>query len=294
MRTLRFARFVRIFRLARVVQAFRSFRLVIIAILESFASLGLVFLVVFFIIYMFAIFFMIGVGEYFENGGKEETRETEEALLKFYGSVPRSMMTLWMVISNGIDWITPMEPLRDIEWWYEYVFLVYVFFMFMGVLNVVIGAFVAATAEISWKDRDVLVQQEMRKLDNYKGKLKTFFKEADSDGSGTLSWTEFKLHLRNPKVKAYFQALDLDVAQARVLFDMLDNDESGEVSFDEFLEGCIRLKGHARSIDVNMLMLQNEWVIAKLAEFIGVAEENFDRIGVDLSALRARSSAKKH
>mmetsp|Transcript_33643 Transcript_33643/g.50201 ORF Transcript_33643/g.50201 Transcript_33643/m.50201 type:complete len:163 (+) Transcript_33643:2-490(+) len=130
------------------------------------------------------------------------------------------------------------------------------------------GAFVAATAEISSRDRDVLVKNEMQNQQMYMKKIKTFFQEADRDRSGLLSWNEFREHLKIPKVSAYFRALELDVSQAHVLFRLLDRDGSSEVSLDEFLAGCFRLKGQAKSLEVNMLLYENKRLFAKLSNFM--------------------------
>mmetsp|Transcript_22864 Transcript_22864/g.52962 ORF Transcript_22864/g.52962 Transcript_22864/m.52962 type:complete len:100 (+) Transcript_22864:2-301(+) len=54
--------------------------------------------------------------------------------------------------------------------------------------------------------------------------------------------------LSNPKVVAYFQTMDLDVHESRVLFHLLDNGD-GEVTLEEFIDGIMRCKGPARAID---------------------------------------------
>ncbi len=46
---------------------------------------------------------------------------------------------------------------------------------------------------------------------------------------------------------------------------MLDIDDNDGVGVDEFVDGCFRLKGPARSIDVHMLLLQVEKMITKVA-----------------------------
>eukprot|EP00969_Alexandrium_andersonii_P111266 4912772-Alexandrium_andersonii.AAC.1 len=81
-----------------------------------------------------------------------------------------------------------MEPLVDVHWTFQPLFTFYVFVMVIGVMNVVMGAFVAATAEIAKRDRDVLVKNEMREFQTYTEKIRTFFGEADKDKSGLLSW----------------------------------------------------------------------------------------------------------
>eukprot|EP00415_Alexandrium_ostenfeldii_P002421 UN2421 len=144
------------------------------------------------------------------------------------------------------------------------------------------GAFVAATAEISKRDREALVKAEMEEQQAYTRKIKTFFQEADRDRSGMLSWGEFKQHLKIPKVSAYFRALELDVSQAHVLFRLLDRDGSNEVSLDEFLAGCNRLKGRAKSLEVNMLLYENKRLFNRLNDFMeALADQTSPRASLE-------------
>merc|ERR1711920_266120 len=99
---------------------------------------------------------------------------------------------------------------------------------------------------------------EMKALKEYATDIKEFFQQADTDQSGQLSWDEFRTHLEDDHVKAYFQTLDLDIRKAHVLFDLLDTDKNGEVGIDEFLDGCLRLKGQAKALDLNLVIYQLE------------------------------------
>merc|ERR1712032_403058 len=126
--------------------------------------------------------------------------------------------------------------------------------MLFGVSNIVVGVFVTACTETSKKDRQLLVKSKLEALQAYRANIRSFFAEADADASGTLSWEEFQEHLKNPKVMAYFTSLELDISNAHRLFRLMDTDNNGEVGLDEFLDGCTRLKGEAKSIDVNMLV----------------------------------------
>jgi len=42
-----------------------------------------------------------------------------------------------------------------------------------------------------------------------------------------------------------------------MLFNLLDKDNSGTLTLDEFLGGCMRLKGPAKNLDVNVLIDEN-------------------------------------
>jgi len=154
--------------------------------------------------------------------------------------------------------------------------------MVVGVLNVVVGAFVAATVDISAKDRDLIIQSEMTQLRSYLQKVMTFFSEADIDGSGTLSLDEFMQHLRDQHVSAYFQALGLDVSQAELLSHLLDNDNSGLLSLEEFLGGCMRLRGPAKNLDVNLLLYESKRVL-KMVRELRTAMQNSEVAGDELS-----------
>ena len=68
-------------------------------------------------------------------------------------------------------------------------------------------------------------------------------------------------------MKAYLSSMELDVSQVKALFVLLDVDESGEVSVDEFVKGCTRLKGAARSMDVNMLLYENQKILYQFVAF---------------------------
>ena len=53
-----------------------------------------------------------------------------------------------------------------------------------------------------------------------------------------------------PRVMKYFHEVDINVADVEGLFDILDVDESGVLSPEEFIEGCVRARGEARNKEV--------------------------------------------
>lgn len=58
-------------------------------------------------------------------------------------------------------------------------------------------------------------------------------------------------------VRKVFKQLDLDVSEAKGLFQLLDTDRTGEIDADEFISGCCRLRGPAKALDLNLLKMQN-------------------------------------
>jgi hypothetical protein len=245
--------------------------------------LGWVLAVLMFFKYIFAMFFMHGtisfVDAYFSGDVSVLTPEesstwpTSEDHFEYvktsWGSIDRAIVTLFESITGGRDWGEVYYSLVRIGVGYGILFLVYIYFMVFLVLNVVIGTVVDVTSGVAARDRDRLVEDEIKSLKDYASDIKDFFRQADADGSGQLSWEEFRTHLVDNRVKAYFQTLDLDIQQAHVLFKLLDCNDNGEVGIDEFLDGCLRLKGQAKSLDLHLVIYQLEKLIKGSAMIYG-------------------------
>merc|ERR1712083_882326 len=130
--------------------------------------------------------------------------------------------------------------------------------MVFGVLNVVTSVFVDSAYQVSQKDPEIVIQRALSAEDRYINELKTFFAEVDTDGSGTISWDEFCNHLESDEAQVYLTSLEIDHTHARHLFDLLDTDGTNELDINELIQGCMRLKGNAKSVDVAMILHRHE------------------------------------
>merc|ERR1712083_341068 len=61
---------------------------------------------------------------------------------------------------------------------------------------------------------------------------------------------EFECHIKDDSVQAVLMALELEPSDAWALFRLLDADGSVTLDAEEFVEGCLQLRGNARSIDL--------------------------------------------
>jgi voltage-gated sodium channel len=260
-RNVRLFRVTRILRVIRVVKICQSLRIMIFAILKSLDALLWVFAVLIFFKYLFAMVFMHATTEEFREYGNTSA----EHLIKLkhdFGGLFQSFCTLFKVITNGRSWDEVYDSLSEVHAIYGLVFLAYVYFTVFLVLNVVVGTVVDVTSRVALRDRDRKVTEEMSKVKEYAEDVRQFFSMADSNKSGTLSWEEFCEYLEDDKTKAHFQSLDLDISQAHVLFDLLDDNGDGVVGIREFLDGCIRLRGQARSIDLHLAIFQLQQLLS--------------------------------
>jgi len=171
-----------------------------------------------------------------------------------YGTITQTMKTLFQAIAGGNDWYELYRPLHDTHESLGIIFYAYIFFMVFGVLNVVTSLFVDAVYRASQKDPEIAIQTRIEAEQEYVQDLRLFFKRADKDGSMLLSYEEFSEALSSREVQAFFNALNLDGSQAGALFSLLDKNSSREISIEEFIEGCVHLRGEAKSLDVAVLL----------------------------------------
>merc|ERR1712224_477788 len=79
--------------------------------------------------------------------------------------------------------------------------------------------------------------------------------------------------------------LEIDTSEALSIFTLLDADGNDQVSLDEFIAGAMKLKGHARSVDVLTLMYDSARHNQKFNRFCAHVED-------ELIALRRHLDAE--
>jgi hypothetical protein len=176
----------------------------------------------------------------------------EEALMEFYGTLDQTMLSMYEIISDGIHYHDVMDPLtKYCSPWLALVFVAYMSFVVFAVLNVVTGVFVETATQTAMDERRTTLMQQMRIL----------FMEAEADGSGTLSFEEFADQIDTPSFENMLKAVDLDVDEAKNLFHLLDIEECGEIEAESFVNGCQRLTGAAKAIELSAFIFEwKRWV----------------------------------
>lgn len=260
--TLLYLRFFRIIHTLDVSQFswcmlyLQEVRALMHSVISSVRSLIWTMLVLWFIVYLNAVYFTTLVANYARTDPDEFTDAADLRL--YWGSLGTSAATLFKAVTGGIDWCVASDPLAKISWGAERMFFSYIVFVALFILNIATGIFVDASISSSSAQKEIEIVAGLRDVFNIE----------DDDGDGEVSWGEFEQHCMNPKLRAVFSAVGLDVSEAQALFKLLDCDGSGAISLDEFVDGCIRLRGTAKSIDVATLMYENRRTSKKLQQMM--------------------------
>lgn len=165
-------------------------------------------------------------------------------LKEHFGSLWGSWMSLLQAMSGGIDWGDLAKPLIRVGFLYALApFLVYMFFMLIVVMNVFTGIFLGSCSQKAKEEKEFQLLRNAFET----------FKLSDPNGNNIIAKADFKASLKHRSVHRFFDVIDLDMQQAEVLFELLDTSGDGQISCDEFLRGCLRLRGHAKALDLLVL-----------------------------------------
>jgi len=175
-----------------------------------------------------------------------------EQLREFFGTLDVTVLTLFKGLFGGDDWGPFYDSLEPLPFYLRYGFLIYICFNFIAVFNIVAAAFIKVAFNKSESDRALLIQKEKRSKTAYKNTMERVFNKLD-DGDGKISLSQLADHLKSPNVAAHFSILGIDTREVGTFVKLLDEDGSADINKEEFIFGCMHLKGNARSLDVAML-----------------------------------------
>eukprot|EP00929_Paragymnodinium_shiwhaense_P001216 TRINITY_DN10143_c0_g1_i1.p1 TRINITY_DN10143_c0_g1~~TRINITY_DN10143_c0_g1_i1.p1 ORF type:complete len:841 (+),score=170.01 TRINITY_DN10143_c0_g1_i1:113-2635(+) len=263
-RSARVMRIVRFVRIMRVLRFLGGFRVLITAILGTLKSCAWAICLLFLTIFLYSLVFAQSVSDHLQMNDPE--MQTYEPLQVYFGSLSRSMFTLFLSIIGGTDWENVTRPLGDVGWVYVVLFMIYVAFVHLAVMNVVAGLFLQSAIEQAEADEEHSIRVKLEQKEKYETRLRTLFNHLDSTRDGSLSLAEFEAHLKDEHMQAFLQTMDIENFDAWTLFKLLDTDGGGSVDMEEFVDGCFRLKGHAKSIQMAQIMYHHKWIMDKLLE----------------------------
>lgn len=249
LRVLRILRLVRILRVVRVLHLISELRTIVSSIVGSFRSLVWVVVLLLLMIYIVAVFFTQSITdvvvELKKDGKSFDKDEGLTTLTEYFGSLGRAILSLWQAMSGGLDWDTLAWPLfKDISITTGFAFAAFIAFALLALMNVVTGVFVQTALLSAREEEDSFMASQIIAL----------FNIADKDGSATISWQEIVESLDDPQMAKEWKSIGVQAADARYLFKLLDLEGKGEVAFEEFMGGCLRLSGGAKAIDVLTIM----------------------------------------
>jgi hypothetical protein len=258
-RVLRVLRLVRIMRFMRILRLIRELHTMVGSIIGSLRSFLWTVALLFGLIYVVGVYITQIVADHMRSDPEGDFHG--DGLRRYYGSLGNSILSLFQALSGGVDWedlLTPLYLVTDWKVGITLFYTLYIAFATFVMLNLVTGIFVDSAQTNIREDRDVELVNRVHEL----------FIKADDDHSGKITWQEFKNQLDTPQMAEYFKTLDLDTSEAEYLYKLLDVHGNECVTSEEFVNGCLRLRGPAKAYDVAAFIKWNKRLTKRMLDGI--------------------------
>jgi len=169
---------------------------------------------------------------------------------RMYGDGMKSMYTMFEATFSGC-WPNYARPLIEhVSGYYAIFFMTYAALVIFALTRIVSALFLKETFNQSTAEAESMVREKKKESENLMNQLHAIFQEADVSGDGHLTGDELNHMLAHNNVVMLLGKLGVDTSDGQKLFEMLDDEGSGQISRNDFVSGFKRLKGEARSIDL--------------------------------------------
>jgi len=261
LRVLRICWILRVFGTLRYFTSntvLRNLRMTVLALKSSCVPLFWAVVTLALMEYLFAVMFMALVAARLRNA-----TEDVDVVRDSFQSLPRSLLTLFMVVTGGADWWDLMQPLIDFDLAAALLLVVFVVVSVLAVLNVITGIFVNDALEKARSDHTLVLAREMEEIEMQRCKLTNLFNKLDKRRRG-LTLEDLQEHVNNKVVQATFSSVGIEASDLESLFRLLDVDGNKVVEVDEFVVGCMRLARGTHNLSVEGAVMDTKVLISSL------------------------------
>jgi len=238
-RLLRLFRSMRLIRIVRVVDEFSKLVYLVVCSFWSFLWTMLLLLILTYITGTF-------ITQIVADHGDRTPPDVESELRGHFGRLGSTVFVLFESILGGVDWKDLVDPLFHISVALPLLFVLYIAFVVLVLLNLVTGVFV----ETAQRKRDHDTQDELQQ------KLKQALRKAGLRLDALISPFEFHALLAQEEMVAYLKGHNMDEASMMSVFKLLFDKHRGRITPQEFLTFCLRLEGAGATIELGKMHLQ--------------------------------------
>jgi len=239
------ARMFRLFRISRLIRSVRfneELHTIVSSIMSSMTALMYTLLLLMMVIYIFSVFCCQVVVEVLQC---DPHPPDAKKLNYWYGRLPRAILTMFEVIVGGVSWDEVAAPLiRSVSPFMGILLCLYISFCVFAMMNMATGVFVERATRKAQEDKDTYTANHISRL---------FFSDPHVN-LDEVTYEVFNEKMDTPEMQEYFKAINVDPSEAKGLFQLLDADGSGTINGEELVNGCLRLRGGAKALELSLLM----------------------------------------
>lgn len=176
--------------------------------------------------------------------------EEGDMLEKYWGTLCRSMYSLFLASTGGEDWNGMAEPLLGASRTAYVLFIAYLVFFLFILTGIVISLFVEVTLREAAHDHAMAIQYELEHKEDYVEGLSLIFRDLDVRHDGCVPHRLFLMSLRDSRMLFFLDRVGLDTYDATNVFRVLSGSCTVPVELETFVVCCIKLRGEVRALEM--------------------------------------------
>jgi hypothetical protein len=207
---------------------------------------------------------------------------------EYWGTVSKSLMSLFQIVTLDHWSSSLVRPLVRRHPTFLLIIVPFLLVCVMSMMNVIVSVFVESIIASATTNDEKRAREEFKVHLRIMDSLKQVFLEADVDSSGDLDKSEIKLAWGQQHVRDRVKCLGLNYKDLMTLFDVLDEEKTGNVACEKFFRGCTRMRGLAKASDLQHLSIDfgryNDWC-SDLVEDQILMNERLSNVLADIEGL---------
>lgn len=245
---LRLFRLVRLFRAIHFVKLPKELHIMIHGFMSALVAIAVGAVLVF---VMLTLWSVVAVALFNQANHAPELLQEYERLEcdwgpKAWSSVSNSIFTFTQLLIMGENWDCNAIPLIERNPWALALFVAVFFTVVLGMTNLILAVIVDKALQDHEDDLEKAAKDRKR---NQARAITTFTElctAMDEDGSGSLTLDELQQGFANSKqLQDTLAMMDVGEKDLDILFGMMDSDQSGDVSYDEFGAELAKIKNQS-------------------------------------------------
>mmetsp|Transcript_78352 Transcript_78352/g.254573 ORF Transcript_78352/g.254573 Transcript_78352/m.254573 type:complete len:680 (+) Transcript_78352:80-2119(+) len=241
---VRLCRMIRLLRVMRLFKFLKEFRRLLQMMGSCFKTLFWSLLLLILVMMIWAVVAVEMLNPLVQEVAEERLAWADcDRCARSFSSVWQACITLFQTIVAGDSWGYMAIPVIEKYPWTGIIFAGALLTLVFGILNLIVAVIVDTFAENREKDvitRAADMDEEEREQKLWLAKI---FDKIDEDKSGAVSFGEITEGAKKvAEFRHWLRVMDIDATGLEQLFNIVDEDGSGEIDPSEFVEAMYRMK----------------------------------------------------
>lgn len=249
---LRVFRMLRIVRVIRTMMVFRELYLMLMGLVSALRAIFFAIILIGLLLTMWSILAVDFVHPRNMELENEGWYTNCERCPRAFATVMAANITFIKYIIAGDSWSETCVPLIEEYPATSLVLMPALLSVQLGLMNLIIAVIVDKAAETHRNDDELLQTIRKEEFDAVSVRLVSVFSQLDTDESGSMTCKELmEGYDTSPKFAEILTLMDIGRDDLELVFQIMDKDCSGEVTYEEFVEQLYKMK----SYDIHTLLM---------------------------------------